>query len=174
MGMRIRCYGEWVLPSTGACQPTRGIRWAGGTLTRTAARRRYLPALLLALVLAMAAAVVALQCAVMAHHGSAAEARPHHAVAAGSVLQRTDIAASVHNHIGAAQTWMCQVSDGLAVQMSTPAVPKMTWIAALPLVAAVALAMVFPAWTRGPPRHTVWAATTGGRTLIYRLCVLRR
>lgn len=172
--MRISCYGEEVLPSTGELQPPGNSR--AGRLTVTAGGARelrgmsWLGALIVA---AMAALVLLLQCAALPHHNTAATALPHHAVAAGSTLQRGDIAATAHNHIGQAEAFVCSVADSVAAQLAAPTVLRVLWIGALALLAYAAVAAGSPAWTRGPP-HTGAVAIATGRIILHRFCVLRR
>lgn len=126
------------------------------------------------IVSAMAALVLLLQCQTMPHHSSTAQAPPHHAVAAGSLLQRSDVAAGAHNHIGRAATVVCAVADVVKAQLSTPTVLRVLWTAALALLAYAVFVAVLPMSMRGPPLHTGPAAIAAGRILIHRFCVLRR
>lgn len=126
-----------------------------------------------AVVVAVLAALLVLQCGAMPHH-SATVVLPHHAVAAGSTLQRSDAAIAPHNHFAVPASAICAVADAVTAQLAAPTLLRMLWIAALALVACVLFAAAAPALTRGPPPHTGAVAIAGGRTLLHRFCVLRR
>lgn len=175
--MRISCYGEAVLPSTGQGQPLRNSGAGRITVTTVNAigpRGARLAPWLGAVVVAVLAVLLLLQCGALPHHAVAAAALPHHAVAAGSPLQRSDAAIAPHNHFAAPASAICAAADAVTSQLATPTLLRVLWIAALALLACVLLSAAAPALTRGPPPHTAPASIAAGRTLLHHLCVLRR
>ncbi|WP_164911514.1 hypothetical protein [Mycobacteroides franklinii] len=164
-----------MLPSTGELEPLGNPR--AGRLTVAAASIPNLRAAswLGTLILTALAALVLLQCQWMPHHDTAPAALPHHGAVAGSPLQRTDVAATAHDHIGRAALFACSAVDAVRDQLGAPAVLRMLWLVTLTLLAAyVAFVVVGQVLTRGPPPHTGPVAIVAGRILIHRFCVLRR
>ncbi|GLE56780.1 putative copper homeostasis (lipo)protein LpqS [Mycobacteroides chelonae] len=113
-------------------------------------------------VMAAVLVVLVLPCAAMHRDVKAAATSLHHAVAA----QR-------HDHIGQAQAFLCTVVGEAVIAMATPAAARLLWLVAAVIVVCV-FSVICPLVTRGPPPHTEAATTVSGRTLIHRLCVLRR
>lgn len=124
-------------------------------------------------VMAAVLVVLVLPCAAMHRDVKAAATSLHHAVAAGSSHQLTDVAARRHDHIGQAQAFLCTVVGEVVTAMATPAAVRLLWLVAAVIVVCV-FSVICPPVTRGPPPHTEAATTVSGRTLIHRLCVLRR
>ncbi|MDO3014878.1 MULTISPECIES: hypothetical protein [Mycobacteriaceae] len=163
-----------MLPSTGELQPAGKLPAGRSAMMRARVRIRpgapWLGALIVA---AMITLLLLLQCAGPPHHMSVPAAAPHHAIAAGSALQRSQAAIAPHNHLGAPAPAMCALTDAVSAQLTAPAAVRVLWIAALIVLAYAVGTAVLPVLMRGPP-HTGPVAIVTGRTLIHRLCVLRR
>ncbi|MBF9521135.1 hypothetical protein BKG83_08385 [Mycobacteroides chelonae] len=125
-------------------------------------------------VMAAVLVVLVLPCAAMHRDVKAAATSLPHAVAAGSSQQLTDVAARRHDHIGQAQAFLCTVVGEVVIAMATPAAARLLWLVAAVIVVCALASVICTPVTRGPPPHTEAATTVSGRTLIHRLCVLRR